>query len=84
MGVLRGVRQYKNQFEFISSRQWTLGNGNPSLNIGDGPDEMGLALPKIYLSYANQTSLEMGYSHNCALFPAGQIQCWGTYNFGQL
>lgn len=49
---------------------------------GDGPGEMGDALPAVRLG-AGRTVVDVraGFSHTCARLDDGALKCWG-YNFG--
>ncbi len=62
-----------------------LGLGGRSTR-GDGPSEMGEALPVIDWGTATPrpTQLDAGASHTCALTEDGQIKCWGNAAYGQL
>lgn len=58
------------------------GDANPR---GDGPNEMGDALPYVALpSGRTAVSLAVGYVHACAHLDDGSVRCWGDNSFGQL
>ncbi|MBI3978179.1 MAG: tandem-95 repeat protein, partial [Chloroflexi bacterium] len=73
------------QVKCWGSNSWgELGLGNYA-GRGDGPGEMGDALPAVNLGAGRTaTALAAGYSHTCALLDNGQIKCWGGNTFGQL
>ncbi|WP_373564274.1 Ig-like domain-containing protein [Myxococcus sp. CA039A] len=54
-------------------------------NRGDGPGEMGDALPTVDFG-AGRTAkaLAAGSGHTCALLDDGSVKCWGYNAFGQL
>jgi alpha-tubulin suppressor-like RCC1 family protein len=60
-------------------------------SIGDGPDEMGAALPFVSLG-ANADVIQVftgqedtaGFARSCALFADGRLKCWGSNNVGSL
>jgi E3 ubiquitin-protein ligase HERC3 len=54
-------------------------------NRGDGPGEMGDALPAVNLG-TGRTALMVwaGGSHTCALLDNGAVKCWGRNDRGQL
>lgn len=52
---------------------------------GDGPGEMGMALPFVDLGdnfFVKKIAL--GNTHSCALSDAGMVKCWGKGTVGQL
>ncbi|WP_211194015.1 RCC1 domain-containing protein [Pyxidicoccus fallax] len=52
---------------------------------GDGPGEMGDALPPVDLGRGRTAkALTSGYSHTCALLDDDSVKCWGYNEFGQL
>ena len=52
---------------------------------GDGPDEMGDALPTVDLGAGRRArSLTAGWRHTCALLDDGSVKCWGINTHGQL
>lgn len=52
---------------------------------GDGPSEMGDALPFIHLGTARSVkALASGEWHVCAILDNGRVKCWGANNYGQL
>ncbi|WAS95869.1 DUF4215 domain-containing protein [Nannocystis punicea] len=54
-------------------------------NVGDGPGEMGDALPFVDLGAgAVAQALTVGGRHSCALLAGGKIKCWGDNYTGQL
>ena len=61
-----------------------LGQGDTA-DRGDGPGEMGAALPPVDLGPDTTTAaVSAGFAHACALLADGRVKCWG-YNFnGQL
>ena len=50
---------------------------------GDGPGEMGDALPAVNLG-KTALSLDAGHEHTCALLDDGSVKCWGYNITGQL
>ena len=65
------------------------GNGQLGLgdtaNRGDGPNEMGNALPAVDLGTDRTiTQLGAGQAHTCVLFDNGQVKCWGWNQLGGL
>jgi LPXTG-motif cell wall-anchored protein len=51
---------------------------------GDGPGEMGAALPVVDLgSGVTVTAISTGDEHTCAL-SSGAVKCWGANGYGQL
>jgi len=62
--------------------QLGLGNQNER---GDGPGEMGDALPTVNLGTGKTaTAIAAGYAHTCALLNDGSVKCWGRNDSGQL
>ena len=61
-----------------------LGQGGVA-DLGDGPGEMGDALPAVALG-AERTSVAIvaGSNHSCALLDNGSVKCWGANSSGQL
>ena len=69
---------------------WGL-NGDGQLGLGDGasrgdgPNEMGDALPFVDLGTARTAkALSLGYFHSCVLLDNDRVKCWGKNNAGQL
>ena len=61
-----------------------LGLGD-TVTRGDGPGEMGDALPFVGLGAGlSIVSGAVGFRHQCVLFGDGRIKCWGLNNLGQL
>ncbi|HYE59080.1 MAG TPA: hypothetical protein VD948_11270, partial [Rhodothermales bacterium] len=61
-----------------------LGYGDIS-DRGDGPGEMGDALPAVNLGTGRTaTAVSAGSSHTCAVPDNGAVKCWGTGSSGQL
>jgi alpha-tubulin suppressor-like RCC1 family protein len=64
-------------------------NGGGQLGLGDaakrgdGPGEMGNALPNVRLGRTAK-AISAGYTHACALLDTNQIKCWGTNSHGEL
>jgi len=64
------------------SGQLGLGDSNAR---GDGPGEMGDALPFVNLGTGRTAvAIAAGGSHTCALLDDGQVKCWGANSSGQL
>jgi alpha-tubulin suppressor-like RCC1 family protein len=62
--------------------QLGLGDEEPR---GDGPGEMGAALPAVWLSSTyTATQIVAGGAHTCALLGDGSVKCWGLNDSGQL
>jgi E3 ubiquitin-protein ligase HERC3 len=61
-----------------------LGLGNTA-SRGDGPNEMGDALPAVNLG-ADRTAkaITARASHTCARLNDDRVKCWGSNGFGQL
>ncbi|WP_342381900.1 Ig-like domain-containing protein [Myxococcus stipitatus] len=52
---------------------------------GDGPGEMGDALPSVSLGTGRTAkALVAGVAHTCALLDDDSVKCWGDNQFGQL
>jgi alpha-tubulin suppressor-like RCC1 family protein len=51
---------------------------------GDGPGEMGDALPSIDLGTGRSATALTATSHTCALLDHGSLKCWGQNEYGQL
>ncbi|MCB9373452.1 MAG: hypothetical protein H6518_11855 [Microthrixaceae bacterium] len=61
-----------------------LGLGDTA-NRGDGPGEMGDALPAVDLGTdRSATALAVGWGHACAVLDDGALKCWGLNGNGQL
>ena len=61
-----------------------LGTGDSAAR-GDGPGEMGDALPAVRLGDGDKpTALAASYHNTCVLLETGVIKCWGVNNHGQL
>jgi alpha-tubulin suppressor-like RCC1 family protein len=66
-------------------------NGSGELGLGDretrgdGPGEMGDALPAVDLGSGRKAvSVAVGTRHACALLDDGSLKCWGANNWGAL
>ncbi|MDC0667597.1 EGF domain-containing protein [Nannocystis radixulma] len=59
-----------------------LGVGD-TVTRGDGPGEMGDALPIIDLGDQAE-AVSVGWTHTCALLEDGAVKCWGRNHAGQL
>lgn len=67
---------------YNNTGQLGLGDNN---NRGDGPGEMGDALPVVDLGIGRTAqSLATGFSHSCARLDNNSLKCWGYNAFGQL
>ncbi len=65
-----------------ASGQLGLGDKN---NRGDGPGEMGNALPNIDLGFGRVArSVSAGGNHTCAWLDDSMVKCWGDNSSGQL
>ena len=51
---------------------------------GDGPGEMGSALPVVDLEGRSATAISAGGNHSCAVLDDGSVKCWGWNVGGQL
>ncbi len=51
---------------------------------GDGPEDMGDALPVLDLGNTVITAVSCGGVHSCALFTTGVAKCWGLFKWGRL
>lgn len=51
---------------------------------GDGPGEMGTALPVIDLGKMSITAIAAGGGHTCVVSGTNQVKCWGRNYEGQL
>jgi alpha-tubulin suppressor-like RCC1 family protein len=61
-----------------------LGNGDTT-DRGDGPGEMGDALPTVDLGTGRTaTAISADASHTCALLDDATVKCWGGNEYGQL
>ncbi len=61
-----------------------LGQGDTTRR-GDGPNEMGDALPAVVLAPGRAaTAVVAGGFFTCAALDSGQIKCWGKNDYGQL
>lgn len=51
---------------------------------GDGPNEMGCALPRVDLG-TGRTSvpISIGFAHTCAVLDSGTAKCWDDNDIGQ-
>ena len=59
--------------------------GAPTTPLGDGPGEMGDALPTIDLGTGRTaTAISAGFEHTCAVLDNGTVKCWGHNQSGQL
>jgi alpha-tubulin suppressor-like RCC1 family protein len=63
-----------------SSGQLGLGD---TLNRGDAPGEMGVALPAVDVG-GIAAAIAVGGNHTCALLTTGVVKCWGDNTLGQL
>lgn len=53
-------------------------------NRGDGPNEMGDALPYVDLGTGRTAkAVSAGFLHTCVLLDSDQVKCWGSNNLGQ-
>ncbi|MEK6623718.1 MAG: hypothetical protein AABY86_02035, partial [Bdellovibrionota bacterium] len=66
-------------------------NGNGQLgyehtnNLGDGPGEMGDALPYVNLGTGRTVKqLSCGVNYNCAILDNDKLKCWGYNGYGHL
>jgi E3 ubiquitin-protein ligase HERC3 len=55
-----------------------------ALNRGDEPNEMGDNLAFAMLGPTNPVALSGAASHGCAVFPSGDVACWGANYKGTL
>jgi uncharacterized protein (TIGR03382 family) len=61
-----------------------LGLGDTA-NRGDGPGEMGAALPAIALGAGRSViAVDAGYDFTCVILDDGTVKCWGIGGFGRL
>lgn len=61
------------------------GYGTSTGNIGDGPGEMGDALPPVDLGTGRTAkTLSLGGWHSCAILDNDMVKCWGFGQYGQL
>jgi hypothetical protein len=60
-----------------------LGLGDTQLR-GDGPGEMGAALPFVDLGTGLHASSLSTTGHACVLVDSGKVKCWGTNDTGEL
>jgi alpha-tubulin suppressor-like RCC1 family protein len=61
-----------------------LGYGDTN-DRGDGPGEMGDALPPVDLGSVGEIrEIDLGDTVSCARFSSGQVKCWGRNTFGIL
>lgn len=62
---------------------YRLGYGAPDVSRGDGPGEMGDALPSIPLG-AGQTASQVYADSDltCAILQSGNVKCWGYNGYG--
>lgn len=64
--------------------QGQLGLGTTE-TIGDGPGEMGDALPPVPLGAGRHAvAVTTGIEHTCAVLDDGRLRCWGKNDTGQL
>ncbi|CAN5915339.1 hypothetical protein BH11MYX4_BH11MYX4_18970 [soil metagenome] len=73
-----------------SIKCWGL-NNNSELGVGDtasrgdGPGEMGAALPKLVVPTGRTVKqLSVGFVYSCALFDDATVRCWGRNDDGEL
>jgi alpha-tubulin suppressor-like RCC1 family protein len=60
------------------------GHGD-TVTRGDGPNEMGNALPAVSLGNGRTVkALSVGYQNTCAILDNDALKCWGSGDFGQL
>jgi alpha-tubulin suppressor-like RCC1 family protein len=58
---------------------------NDTATRGDGPGEMGDALPAIsFAAGRTATAIAAGANHTCAVLDNAQVVCWGDNEYGQL
>jgi hypothetical protein len=58
---------------------------NDTATRGDGPGEMGDALPAIsFAAGRTATAIAAGANHTCAVLDNAQMVCWGDNEYGQL
>ena len=88
--ITAGVRHTCAVNSMGSVRCWGL-NDRGQLGLGDigtrgdGPNEMGLALPTVDLGTGRTaTTISAGLEHTCSLLDDATVKCWGRSNFGQL
>ncbi|HET7543525.1 MAG TPA: DUF4215 domain-containing protein [Polyangiaceae bacterium] len=60
-----------------------LGTGTSKDDRGDGPNEMGDALPAVSLG-RKALSVSAGSDYTCAVLDDGSVKCWGSGRLGQL
>lgn len=53
-------------------------------NRGDGPNEMGAALPFVDLDGVPAVEISAGVLHTCALLADNTVRCWGNATIGEL
>lgn len=61
-------------------------NGHTRAHRGDGPGQMGTALPKVNLgsTFGRVISLSFNYGTACAINEQGEAKCWGANEWGKL
>lgn len=90
LGVSMGSRHVCAILDDVTVKCWGWNDSgelglNDVMTRGDGPFEMGAALPVVDLGPGRiPVTITAGSDYNCVRFADGALKCWGNNDFGQL
>lgn len=58
--------------------------GQPGVNLGDDPGEMGNQLAAVNVGDGTVVDVGVGENHTCVLMDTGAVRCWGSAFYGEL